>query len=88
MPVRFYLGYVSVLLMMVVGVELIFGTLYARYVIIYTGAIFMVGLLAGQRYEQAWIARQRSLADARAGTRPQHASTSTAEMGQRIGGAS
>lgn len=59
MSVRFYIGYVVVLLIIVGGVEVTFGTLYARYVILYTGAIFMGGLVIGQRYEQAWLAGQR-----------------------------
>lgn len=60
-PVRFYIGYVLAVLLVVGVVEVVFGTLYARYVIIYTSGIFMGGLLIGQRYEQLWLARQRRL---------------------------
>jgi hypothetical protein len=57
---RFYVGYVMILLLIVYGVERFLGTLYARYVIIYSGAIFMAGLLVGQRYEQAWLTGRSS----------------------------
>jgi hypothetical protein len=58
MSLRFYIGYVIVLLAVVLSVEAALGTLYARYVIIYTGAIFLVGLIVGRRYEQSWLAHQ------------------------------
>jgi hypothetical protein len=35
--------------------------LYALYVIIYTGAIFMVGIYAGQRSERAWTLRREAI---------------------------
>ncbi|MEW6325499.1 MAG: hypothetical protein AB1515_08960 [Nitrospirota bacterium] len=58
LPVRFYIGYILTLVVIIGLVEMTFGTLYARYVILYTGGIFMGGLLVGQRYEQAWLARR------------------------------
>lgn len=35
--------------------------LYALYVLIYTGAVFMVGIYAGQRSERAWTLRREAL---------------------------
>lgn len=35
--------------------------LYALYVLIYTGAVFMVGIYAGQRAERAWVLRREAL---------------------------
>ena len=58
---RFYIGYICALFIVVTAVDAIFGTLYARYVILYTGGIFMAGLAVGQRYEQGWLARQSAL---------------------------
>ena len=58
MSTRFYGGYVAVVLCLVWGVELVLGSLYARYIIIYTGGVFLAGLVIGQRYEQAWLSRQ------------------------------
>lgn len=35
--------------------------LYALYVIIYTGAVFMVGIYAGQRSERAWTLKREAI---------------------------
>ncbi len=35
--------------------------LYALYVLIYTAAVFMVGIYAGQRSERAWTLRREAL---------------------------
>jgi len=35
--------------------------LYVLYVLIYTGAVFMVGIYAGQRAERAWTLRRQAL---------------------------
>lgn len=59
MSARFYIGYVAVVLCLVWGVELVLGAVYARYIIMYTGGIFLAGLVIGQRYEQAWLQRQQ-----------------------------
>lgn len=61
MSVRFYIGYVAAVLCLVWGVELVLGSVYARYIIMYTGGIFLAGLVIGQRYEQAWLQRQQRL---------------------------
>jgi hypothetical protein len=61
MSARFYIGYVAVILCLVWGVELVLGSVYARYIIMYTGGIFLAGLIIGQRYEQAWLQRQQRL---------------------------
>ena len=34
--------------------------LYALYVIVYTGAVFMVGIYAGQRSERAWTLKREA----------------------------
>jgi len=34
--------------------------LYALYVMIYTGAVFMVGIYAGQRSEKAWTLKRKA----------------------------
>ena len=44
---RFYAGYILTILIIVFGVELYLGTLYARYMIVMTGAIFMGGASCG-----------------------------------------
>lgn len=35
--------------------------LYALYVLIYTGAVLMVGIYVGQRAERAWALRREAL---------------------------
>jgi hypothetical protein len=35
--------------------------LYALYVIVYTGAVFMVGIYAGQRSERAWTLKREAI---------------------------
>jgi len=64
MSARFYIGYVAVVLCLIWGVELVLGSLYARYIIMYTGGVFLAGLIMGQRYEQAWLNRHRAPHDA------------------------
>lgn len=59
MSARFYIGYVAVVLCLVWAVDLVLGSLYVRYIIMYTGGIFLAGLVIGQRYEQAWLQRQQ-----------------------------
>ncbi|MBI3621908.1 MAG: hypothetical protein HY208_06970 [Nitrospirae bacterium] len=59
MSARFYIGYVAVVLCLIWGVELVLGSLYARYIIMYTGGVFLAGLVMGQRYEQAWLNRNQ-----------------------------
>jgi len=59
MSARFYIGYVGVVLCLVWGVDLVLGSLYARYIIMYTGGIFLAGLVIGRRYEQAWLQREQ-----------------------------
>jgi len=61
MSARFYIGYVVVVLCLVWGVDLALGSLYVRYIIMYTGGIFLAGLVIGQRYEHAWLQRQQDL---------------------------
>jgi hypothetical protein len=61
MSARFYVGYVAVILSLVWGVDLVLGSLYVRYIIMYTGGIFLAGLVIGQRYEHAWLQRQQDL---------------------------
>jgi len=46
------------MLVLVYGVDYFLGQIYARYVIVYTGAIFLLGLLVGQRSERTWIKRK------------------------------
>ena len=85
MSLRFYIGYVILLLAVVLSVEAALGTLYARYVIIYTGAIFLVGLIVGQRYEHLWLARQDRQGIPRAGGLDPSAQPSEADP--QMGGA-
>jgi hypothetical protein len=59
MSARFYIGYIAVVLCLIWGVELVLGSLYARYIIMYTGGVFLAGLIIGQRYERAWLGRHR-----------------------------
>jgi hypothetical protein len=35
-------------------VEMFMGNVYARYVLAYTGTIFIAGMLLGQRSERGW----------------------------------
>ncbi len=55
----FYLFSLLSLLVLVYIVDYYVGQVYARYVIVYTGAIFMLGMLVGQRTERNWVSRQR-----------------------------
>ncbi|HUJ80201.1 MAG TPA: hypothetical protein VLY45_07805 [Nitrospiria bacterium] len=61
MSARFYIGYVLAVLCLVWTVDLVLGSLYVRYIIMYTGGIFLAGLVAGQRYEHSWLQRQQEL---------------------------
>jgi hypothetical protein len=47
------------------------GKLYVRYMILFSGAIFLWGMAVGQRSEQAWMRRRAELA-AGAGRRPRN----------------
>lgn len=46
------------MLVLVYMVDYFVGQIYARYVIVYTGAIFLLGLLVGQRSERNWLKRK------------------------------
>jgi hypothetical protein len=39
-------------------VEMFVGNVYARYVLAYTGTIFIVGMLLGQKSEREWNPQQ------------------------------
>lgn len=39
-------------------VDQLLGKLYIRYMILFSGAVFLWGMLVGQRSEQAWIRRR------------------------------
>jgi hypothetical protein len=55
----FYLLSLLSLLVLVYVVDHYVGQVYARYVIVYTGAVFMLGMVVGQRSERSWVNRQK-----------------------------
>ncbi len=60
MRLRFYLGTIVVLLAAAVLVDQLLGKLYIRYMIFFSGAIFLWGMWVGQRSEQAWMRRRET----------------------------
>ncbi len=58
MRLRFYVGTVVVLMAAAFLVDQVLGKLYVRYMIIFSGAIFLWGMWVGQRSEQAWMRRR------------------------------
>jgi hypothetical protein len=62
MRLRFYVGTIVVLVVSAFLVDQLLGKLYVRYMILFSGAIFLWGMLVGQRSEQAWIRRRAARA--------------------------
>lgn len=62
MRLRFYVAAVVVIIVSAFLVDQLLGKLYVRYMILFSGAIFLWGMLVGQRSEQAWIQRRSARA--------------------------
>ena len=45
---------------LIYGVEWFIGNVYARYVLAYTGTVFIAGMLLGQKSERGWSLQQES----------------------------
>jgi hypothetical protein len=58
MRLRFYVAAMAVLIVAAFAVDQMLGKLYVRYMILFSGAIFLWGMLVGQRSEQAWLRRR------------------------------
>jgi hypothetical protein len=58
MRLRFYLWMVVVLVAAAFLVDQLLGKLYIRYMILFSGAVFLWGMVIGQRSEQAWMRRR------------------------------
>lgn len=58
MRLRFYIGTILVLVAAAFLVDELLGKLYVRYMILFSGAIFLWGMLVGQRSEHAWMRRR------------------------------
>lgn len=58
MRLRFYLALMMVLVATAFLVDQLLGKLYIRYMILFSGAIFLWGMLVGQRSEQSWMRRR------------------------------
>ena len=56
----FYVSYMIFLVGLIYGVERFIGNIYARYVLAYTGTIFIAGMLVGQKSEWGWNLQQES----------------------------
>lgn len=56
----FYICSLLTLLVLVYVVDYFVGQIYARYVIVFTGAILLLGILVGQRSERNWLNRKRT----------------------------
>jgi len=50
----FYVSYMLFLVGLIYLVEWFMGNIYARYVLAYTGTIFIAGMLIGQKSEREW----------------------------------
>ncbi|MFZ5861996.1 MAG: hypothetical protein ACOYXR_04000 [Nitrospirota bacterium] len=58
MRTRFYVAMMVVVVGAAFLVDYLMGKLYVRYMILFSGAIFLWGMAVGQRSEQAWMRRQ------------------------------
>ena len=58
MRLRFYAVAVLLLVSAAMLVEAMLGKLYVRYMILFSGAIFLWGMAVGQRSERAWVRRR------------------------------
>jgi hypothetical protein len=58
MRLRFYALMIAVLVGSAFLVDYLMGKLYVRYMILFSGAIFLWGMVVGQRSEQAWMRRR------------------------------
>jgi len=58
MRLRFYVVTVVALVVAAFAVDQLLGKLYVRYMILFSGAIFLWGMLVGQRSEQGWLRRR------------------------------
>ena len=56
----FYVSYMVFLVGLIYVVEMFMGNVYARYVLAYTGTIFIAGMLLGQKSERGWNLQQES----------------------------
>jgi|GEM_PF-3398625 len=54
----FYVSYLVFLVGLIYLVEMFMGNVYARYVLAYTGTIFIAGVLRGQKSERGWNLQQ------------------------------
>jgi hypothetical protein len=59
---RFYLVMIALVIGAAFLVDYLMGKLYVRYMILFSGAIFLWGMAVGQRSEQAWMRRRARLA--------------------------
>ncbi|MBI3608584.1 MAG: hypothetical protein HY207_11510 [Nitrospirae bacterium] len=73
MRMRFYLIVILVLASAAMLVDAVLGKLYIRYMILFSGAVFLWGMAVGQRSEQAWIRRRDRLARRGTGAAPRRA---------------
>lgn len=64
----FYVVYMLFLVGLIYVVDLFLGKLYARYVLAFTGIIFMLGMLYGQRTEKKWVSAEDHPEQVAAGT--------------------
>jgi hypothetical protein len=55
---RFYVAMIAVVVGAAFFVDYMMGKLYVRYMILFSGAIFLWGMAVGQRSEQAWMRRR------------------------------
>jgi hypothetical protein len=56
----FYVSYMLFLVGLIYVVEWFIGNVYARYVLAYTGTIFIAGMLLGQKSERGWNLEQET----------------------------
>jgi hypothetical protein len=73
MRVRFYLIVILVLVTAAMLVDAVLGKLYIRYMILFSGAVFLWGMVVGQRSEQAWIRLRDRLSRRGRGSVPRRA---------------
>jgi hypothetical protein len=59
---RFYLVMIALVVGAAFFVDYLMGKLYVRYMILFSGAIFLWGMAVGQRSERAWMRRRAGLA--------------------------
>lgn len=67
MRTRFYVMMAIVLVAAALLVDQWLGKLYVRYMILFSGGLFLWGMMVGQRSEQSWMRRRAARSSRKVG---------------------